>query len=364
MIEESSSRRIYGSVDSLAITHNLAVARNCAPNSKVMAVVKTNAYGHGLVPVSKLLDDSIDALAVATVDEALTLRRAQVRSPICVLSGFYSADDLERIVARDISVVVHCVQQIKAIKHSKVFNKVPIWLKVNSGMNRLGFSTNSIGSVFDELDNMDNVDLVGIMSHFACADDVNSNYTLEQTDRFINATKNIPLPRSIANSAGILKWPNSHLDWVRPGIMLYGASPIIGQNASQLGLRPALDLYSTIIAIHKIRKGERIGYGLNWTASGDTVVGIVACGYGDGYLRSASSRAQVLVNGVPANIIGTISMDTMAVDVTDHLEVKTGSAVKLVGAGIPVEDVAACANTIPYEFLCSFNPRTATIDFA
>jgi len=363
MIHESASRRVYGSVDSSALSHNFALARKCAPNSRIMSVVKTNAYGHGLIPVAKLLDDSTDAFAVATLEEAASLRLSKIRSPICVLSGFFSPDDCKTLRDYDISAVIHCMDQINLLKRSANSKPVSVWLKVNTGMNRLGFPPQSLTSVLDKLSNLNTVDIAGIMSHFACADDVNSNYTARQFEQFLRATENIPLPLSIANSAGILKWPESHLDWIRPGIMLYGVSPIEGESANQLGLRPALNLYSRLIAVNSVCKGEKVGYGLNWTAPVNTRVGIIACGYGDGYMRSASGRTQVLIDERPADIVGTISMDSMAVDLTRHPQAKAGDRVKLFGKGMPVEQIAAATNTIPYEFLCSFNPRTAAIEF-
>ena len=240
---------------------------------------------------------------------------------------------------------------------------IPVWVKINTGMNRLGFESRSTSKIFQNIDSSPILEVRGAMSHFACADDLESDFTDLQLERFKSCTQGIDADLSIANSAGILKWPNSCLNWVRPGIMLYGVSPFPGIAANELGLQPAMNLYSTIIAVNRLPSGGSLGYGLEWSSETEIRVGIVACGYGDGYSRSASPGAQVLIEGRRADVIGVVSMDTMAVDLSQHPHVGVGSSVKLFGEGLPVEEVAAAAGTIPYETLASINSRSVKLEY-
>ena len=349
--------RVSGSVSPSALIHNLTVAKEYAPNSRVMAVIKSNAYGHGLIPVANVLEGRVDAFAVATIQEALELRHTGISIPICVLSGFYSADDVAALVKHDISVTVHCDEQITTVNQSDAARPLSVWLKVNTGMNRLGFAPESIKSVFHRLESSSRVSVAGVMSHLACADDVDSRSTDLQINRFVETAGNLNTPLSLANSAGVLKWPLSHLDWIRPGIMLYGASPILDTCGTDFGLRPAMNVFATVIAVNHLAKGESVGYGLAWKSPRNTKIGIVACGYGDGYPRLVSRGAQVLAKGVRTDVIGRVSMDTLAIDLADIPQLKVGSRVQLFGEGLPVEEIAAVANTIAYDILCSINPR-------
>ena len=355
--------RVFGSVDCSAIRHNLSVVRQLAPHARIMAVVKSNAYGHGLVQVAQALNSSVEAFAVATVDEAITLREADIQGSICVLSGFSEADHVAEIRKYEICVVLYCQEQIQILKRIKLDRPIDVWLKINTGMNRLGFSVNSVQSVFHELKSSSFVSIQGVMSHFACADEIDSDFTTRQINRLKIATENIEIPLSIANSPAILKWPKSHLDWVRPGIMLYGASPFSGSTGEELGLRPAMTVYSKVVAINTLSKGESIGYGLTWQSSDSIRVGIVACGYGDGFARCVSPGTQVMINDVRAEIIGRISMDTFAVNLSDCPTAKVGTLVKLFGHELPVEELAAATGTIPYETLCSIQPRRINLRY-
>ena len=240
---------------------------------------------------------------------------------------------------------------------------IPVWVKINTGLNRLGFESRRTSKIFQHINSSPILEVRAVMSHFACADDLESDFTDHQLEQFMICTQGIDADLSIANSAGILKWPNSCLNWVRPGIMLYGVSPFPGIAASEFGLQPAMNLYSTIIAVNRLPSGGSVGYGHKWSSEAEIRVGIVACGYGDGYSRSAFQGAQVLIEGRRADVIGVVSMDTMAVDLSQHPHVGVGTSVKLFGEGLPVEEVATAAGTIPNETLTSINSRSVKLEY-
>ena len=348
--------RVYGTINKSALIHNLSIVRKKAPSSKVMAVVKSKAYGHGLLAVSKILEPNIDAFAVATVDEAVELRESGVRCPICVLSGFYNRNQVATLSALSIDVVIYCSEQLDILESELQDGHISVWIKIDTGMHRLGYTIHTSKLAIDRVKGNPNLKLIGLMSHLACADDLNSDFTQSQLTAF-KQYETFRINHSIANSAGVLAWSDSHLDWVRPGLMLYGASPIIGKTAAELELKPVMNLYSTLVAIGELRKGERIGYGQTWTSTSDRRYGIVCCGYGDGFLRSASSRANVLIDGRCAKVIGRVSMDSLAIDLSRHLHAKVGTKVKLLGDGMPVEDLAIAAKTTAYEIFTTFNSR-------
>lgn len=354
--------RLYGSISSSALRHNLSRVRVYSPESKIMGVVKANGYGHGLVRVARILQQSdIDALAVATVDEAVELRDSGITCPICVLSGFCDVEQVSVVKAKKIDCVVYCGEQIRYFGTSRPSGNVGIWIKVDTGMNRLGFPVHQLPRVLEEIKALAFLEPRGIMSHFACADELDSNYTIKQTDLFVQHTQFSNIDRSIANSAGIISWPDSHLEWVRPGIMLYGISPFPGMSAKTHDLRPVMELFSTVLAVKQLRSGQRVGYGQTWTCNEDTRIGIVGCGYGDGYFRALSSRAQVLIEGRRADVVGRVSMDSLAINLNGHRNVGVGSEVKLLGEGLSAEDLAAAAGTIPYEILTSVISRPISL---
>ncbi len=323
-----------------------------------MAVVKANGYGHGLLRIAGILGNHVDAFAVATVEEAVSLTDSDTAVPVCVLSGFHSPEHVAVFQSKPISCVIYCAEQIDLLQQAQHKGEISVWIKVDTGMHRLGFPIEELTQACATVRSIPNVRIAGVMSHFACADELVCDFTKTQLDRFNRCTGDLDIERSIANSAGIVGWPDSHLDWVRPGIMLYGASPIADQSAESLGLRPVMNLYSTVIAINQLNAGEAIGYGLTWKAARDMRVGIVGCGYGDGYFRSASSRAKVLIDGTTADVIGRVSMDMLAVDLSSHPDIRVGTRVKLFGDGLPVEQLADAVGTIPYEILTSVNARS------
>jgi alanine racemase len=353
------TRLVRAVIDTRALRSNLAVVRRQAPTARVMAVVKANAYGHGLVPTALALSDA-DAFAVARLEEGIALRSAGVRTPIVLLEGVLNAAQLLEAAQQDLELVVHNPEQVALLKAASPTHRFSVWLKVDSGMNRLGFRIEEFPAAYATLTTCSAVaSRIRVLTHLASADVRDDAATREQLEAFDNAVADFPAERSMANSAAILGWPTSHGDWVRPGLMLYGVSPIAGRTAAAFGLRPAMTLYSTVIAVRRVLVGERVGYGGNWVAQRETRLAIAAVGYGDGYPRHIGNGTPVLVNGMRAPIAGRVSMDMIGVDVTDLPPVEVGNPVILWGEGLPAELVAPCADTIPYELLCGVSQRVA-----
>jgi len=340
-----------------ALRHNLQLARRAAPASRHMAIIKANAYGHGLLPVARALSEA-DAFGVATLDEAVNLREGGVAQPVVLLEGFTSAEELHLIRAYNLQAVIHDLTQITLLERHDG-KPIRAWFKLDTGMHRLGFGPEQCTGILHRLMACENVEgPIMMMTHLCCADDRVSNVTTHQISRFQQATSICPeLQQSIANSAGILGWPQSHGDWVRPGIMLYGASPFIDSLGEQHGLQPAMTLSSHLISVKSIKRGDRVGYGGSWTAPANTTIGVVAIGYGDGYPRHARSGTPVLVNQRKTSLVGRVSMDMLTVDLSECPEAKVGDPVVLWGEGLPVETVAASAETIAYTLLCGVTQR-------
>lgn len=346
-------------VDLAALRHNLSVVRQQAPERRVMACVKADAYGHGLVRVASCLagEDGTDALAVARVAEAAELRAAGIELPIVLLEGVFDADEMARAAALELSLVVHDPSQL-AILDAHGGPAVPVWLKLDSGMNRLGFPVEEAAALHRRLGGSPAVaGTPGLMSHLSCADAVAADTTRWQLERFEEATRGLAGERSIANSAGILAWPDSHADWVRPGLMLYGVSPFDDREGAALGLAPAMRLMSSLIAVKDLGHGQAVGYGATWTAPEPMRLGIAGIGYGDGYPWRAGEDGEVAIGGRRLPLAGRVSMDMLAVDLRDHPEAAVGDEVLLWGPELPVEEVAARAGTIPYELLCGVTRR-------
>jgi len=343
-------------IDSSALRANLAAVRAIAPRSRVLAIVKANAYGHGLVPTAQALDGA-DAFGVARLDEGLALRAAGISSEIVLLEGIFDAEQLVIAADQDFEIVVHSQQQIAVLAEWRGSQRFTAWIKVDTGMNRLGFRADEFAAAYRRLSACPAVERVRLLTHLASADVVSDTTTAEQLQLFEAVTAGVDLERSIANSAGLLAWPATHADWVRPGLALYGVSPIPGRSAADFGLRPAMTLVSTVIATRRVLPGERAGYGGRWTARRVSTLAIAAAGYGDGYPRHMANGTAVLVNGERAPLAGRVSMDMIAVDVTDLPSVKVGDPVVLWGDGLPAEEVAVHAETIPYELLCGVSQR-------
>lgn len=351
-----------------ALRENLQRVRDAAPGCPVLAVIKANAYGHGLVHVARILADA-DAFAVARLDEALQLREAGIARRIVVLSGFATPAELRTAADFALDAVVHTLEQVALLEATALPAPVACWLKVDSGMGRLGISPAQLSGALERLQACCAVRSVVLMTHLACADDRSDPATEEQLRVFGEAIGDWAGDVSIANSAGILQWPEAlraspglrygGRNWVRPGIMLFGASPLRTATATTLGLRPAMSFETRLISVKPLPKGARVGYGGHWVAARDSVIGIAAAGYADGYPWHVASGTPVLVNGRVAPLVGRVSMDMVTLDLTEVPAAAVGDRVVLWGESPTVEEVAAAARTIPYTLMTGINRRVA-----
>jgi len=344
-------RPIHARIDSAALRHNLAVAKRHAPRSRVWAVVKANAYGHGLARAVRSL--TADGLGLIELEAALELRRAGERRPILLMQGFYSPQELEPIATHGLTTVVHDAEQLAMLEKARVSAKVPVYLKLNTGMNRLGFAESEVRDAIARLQRC--AGEITLMSHFADAD--GKRGVKWQVERFREMTSGLSVERSLANSAAILRYPETHADWVRPGIMLYGCSPFSDESAEKLGLKPVMTLSSELIAVRSLSAGESVGYGCTFTATAPTRIGVVACGYADGYPRHAPIGTPILVCGKRTRTVGRVAMDMLFADLSGIPEAAVGSPVTLWGDGLSADEVAASAGTVSYELLCALSPR-------
>jgi len=351
------SRPARALVDAEALRHNLRQARLRAPRSRVMAVVKANGYGHGLLWVARTLSGAADAFGVSSVEEGIQLREAGITRPVCLLEGFFTPDELPTLAEHRLEPAIHCEFQLQALVQALPVVKLTVWLKIDTGMHRLGFLPQAVPDVLKQLRSSPAVADIRVMSHFARADIRFDPDTKTQIESFQGQVRNLGLESSLANSAGILAWPQSHLDWVRPGIMLYGASPMAGESAAALDIEPVMTLETALIAVNIRRQGEAIGYGGDWRCPEDMPVGVAAIGYGDGYPRHAVPGTPVLVNGKRVPLVGRVSMDMITLDLRAQPDARVGDPVVLWGQGLPVEEVAQSAGTIAYELLCHVTER-------
>ena len=354
------NRAVHAVIDLAALRHNLKRARTANAGAKQYAVIKADGYGHGLVPVARAMTEA-DGFAVASLEEAVLLREAGITPPILLLEGFFQADELPLIQHHQLAIVVHHVAQVdalEALSASGVETPLPVWLKVDTGMHRLGFSVEETPLIWDRLSACAAVvQSPRLMTHLACADDFQHPATLEQLARFNKLLPETDAECSVANSAGILGWMGSHGDIDRPGIMLYGVSPFICETGAKRHLLPVMTLRSELIALNACREGDAVGYGATWHCPEDMPVGVVAIGYGDGYPRHAPAGTPVLVNGVEVPLIGRVSMDMICVDLRKLPNAKVGDAVVLWGEGLPAETVAVAASTIAYDLFCGVAGR-------
>ena len=340
-----------------ALRHNLRRVRQAAPGARVMAAVKANGYGHGQVRVARALVDA-DGFAVASIEEAVGLREAGITKPILLLEGIFEATELPLCSHLDLDIALHHNSQLDMLEHARLKHPVRVWLKIDTGMHRLGLTPADVPQTWRRLRECPAVvSDIHLMSHLARADERGADYTLRQLRIFNETTAGLPGERSLANSAGILGWPATHFDWVRPGLMFYGASPFVDSLAMDEGLQPAMTLATRLIAIKRLSKSEPVGYGGTWSCPEDMDVGVVAIGYGDGYPRQAPSGTPVLVNGREAALIGRVSMDMLSIDLRRHPEARVGDPVLLWGEGLPIEIIARSASTIPYTLMCGVTAR-------
>ena len=349
-------------IDLAALRHNLRRVRVAAPGRHIMAIIKADAYGHGLIRIARALGPDVDSLGVARLEEAVRLRDAGIAQSITLLEGFLEAAELAVIAQQRLDVVVHRLEQIAILEQASLKQPLGVWLKVDTGMHRLGIAPAEAKSAWQRLQSCSGIETLGLMTHLANADDRSDTFTLRQLECFNEMTAGITTARSIANSAGILGWPASHAEWVRPGVMLYGVSPFPGRHAEQEGLQPVMTLCSRLIAVNRLHKNDAVGYGGSWVCPEDMPVGVIAIGYGDGYPRHAESGTPVLVNGQRVPLIGRVSMDMITVDLRSQPQAQVGDAVVLWGKGLPVEEIARCASTIPYELLCGVARRVEFVE--
>jgi alanine racemase len=347
-------RPIRATFDLAALAHNLGVSRARAGKAHVWAVVKANAYGHGLLRAARALAVA-DGFALLDLEEAVRLRDAGVRKPILLLEGFFAAAELATAAAYSLTAVVHLREQIAMLGAARLPAQLPVYLKVNTGMNRLGIGVDEIRPSLERLAASGNVAAITLMTHFADADGPTG--VAEQLARLDSAMRGLALPRSLANSAALLRYPQTAADWVRPGIMLYGCSPFADESAQALGLAPAMTLASELIAVRQLAPGDRVGYGGTFMADRAMRIGIVACGYADGYPRHAPTGTPVLVAGRRSRTVGRVSMDMVTIDLEGIPDAGIGTPVTLWGEGLSCDEVAAAAGTVSYQLLCALAAR-------
>lgn len=345
-------------IEPSALLHNLSQIKHLAPGKKIIAMVKANAYGCGVKEVTPVLDGRIDAFGVACLEEALAIRALGVETQCILFQGVFSSDELLVAAENEFACVLHHPQQVQWLINTPLPKPLKIWVKVNTGMHRLGFKIHELQKVMKALQACFWVDKeIGLMTHLACADESHRPENQQQISLF----QEISIPgfsqRSIANSAAIISFPDSQADVVRPGIMLYGVSPFANQTARDLGLIPVMRFISAISAIHENPSLAQVGYSGTWKSDKPTRIGIVAAGYGDGYPRHISENTPVWVRGREVFIVGRVSMDMLAIDLTNHTDVEIGDPVELWGTHILVERIAKSAGTIGYELLCQISER-------
>lgn len=341
-----------------ALRHNLQQVRTLAPQSRVYAAIKADGYGHGAVQVAQALE-SADGFAVASVDEALRLRWSGVTGkPVMLLSMPLTIDILSVCGEHQLQPVVFDPAQLPMLEQYGG-PPIPLWVKLDTGMHRLGIDPAQAQAVYAKIEQNPALSLAGWFTHLGCADDVASDFSTRQIECFDAAVSDFPGLRSVANSAGVVAWPDSHKDIVRPGIMLYGGSPLRDKTAAELGLSPAMTLRAPLISVREVAAGEPVGYGATWRAPQATRIGVVAIGYGDGYPRRLSNRAKVLLHGQRLPVVGRVSMDMITIDLEKCPQAAVGDPVVLWGQGLPADEIAQAADTIAYELFCQLTSRVS-----
>ena len=348
------SRPTYAIVDTAAFVANYRYAKSLAPRARALALVKANAYGHGAVTLARALAAEADAFGVACSEEAMELRESGIDNPIVLLEGVFEPAEIANAAMHQFTLVVHSPLQLDWLLAAHPARPLDVWLKVDSGMHRLGFEPGELAEAYARLDASPNVGKIVLMSHLASADDTTSTTTTDQLARFHQAIRGIEAPVSLANSAALMAWPQTHGSWVRPGIMLYGSSPLDTPDSK---LQPVMRFESRLIAIHDLAAGESIGYGGRYTCSVPTRVGVVATGYADGYPRHAPDGTPVAVNDQRVQLIGRVSMDMLTVDLTGQPQAQVGDHVQLWGDRVSVADVARQCGTISYELFTRITRR-------
>jgi alanine racemase len=355
-------------IDLAAIQANCRLAQTLTPHSKTVAVVKADAYGHGAVEVTKVLEPQVEMFTVSCLDEALVLRENGLKKPILLLEGCFDISEIKIALDNQCELVVHSRLQLEQLLNTRLETPLNIWLKIDTGMHRLGIMPQEVESIYAKLVESSNVNNIVLMTHFAHADDVGGVHTTKQISQFetciqpIVAHANHKLELSMANSAALLAWEQTRVDWNRPGIMLYGLSPFCEPIDEAKHLIPAMNFESQVIALREVLTGESVGYGCTWTAQRTSVIATIAVGYGDGYPRTAKSGTPVLINNQRAPLAGRVSMDLISVDVTDLANVQVGDKALLWGKALSANEVASWADTIGYELVTRM-PRRVTRHF-
>ncbi len=353
------ARPLYAEISRVALRHNYQIAKQCAPTAKAFAVVKANAYGHGIDIAAKALS-AADGFATVEIESALRLRQLGVTQPILMLQGFFSPDELEVFAQHQLWTVVHNAAQIEVLARAQLARPLGVFVKMNSGMNRLGFAPQAFRAAVERLAALTQVAHITLMTHFSSADEKDG--VAVPLKCFREHCAELAYPTSLCNSAALIDYKEAHGDWVRPGIMLYGASPFAARSAQALGLQPAMRLKSEIIAVQDLKPGDAVGYGATFRADRPRRVGIVACGYADGYPRIARSGTPIAVEGVRTRTLGRVSMDMLCAEITNIPSAAVGSPVELWGALIPIDEVAQGAGTVGYELMCTVAPRVLLVE--
>lgn len=349
---------VVAEISRQALRHNLDRVKALAPNSKVMAMLKANAYGHDAVEVAKTLTNA-DAIGVARINEAVTLYEAGIKTPIVLMEGCFNQAELLKAVECKFEVVVQNPLQLKHLLTLKADNSsVKVWLKLETGMHRVGVSADKVNDMVEALQTCPHVaEELTLVSHFACADEPEVEQNQIQLAKFNSITNGMQVQRSAANSAAILAIPESHFDWVRPGLMVYGSSPLADKSPQECGLIPAMRMTTQVIAVNEINAGDYVGYGATWQARKNTRIAVIAMGYGDGYPRHAKNGTPILINGKRYPMAGRVSMDMLTVDIGLEDKIEIGDIVELWGPNLSAEEVADCAGTISYEMFCNLANR-------
>jgi len=339
-------------IDLDALRHNYRLARRLG-GGRALAVVKADAYGHGAVRCAAALEPEADGFAVACIEEALALREAGITAPILLLEGFFDAAELPLILQHRLWTVVHAPWQVEILERTPLPGRLQVWLKLDSGMHRVGIDADAYAATWHRLQALPHVQLAVKMSHFARADELDCARTSEQLETFTRATAGLPGDTSLCNSPALLGWPAARADWARPGLMLYGVSPFAGPHELAAQLRPVMTLESKVIAVRELPAGEPVGYGARFVTAAPTRVGVVAMGYADGYPQFAVNGTPVAIDGRPGRLVGRVSMDMLTVDLGDQPQAGVGSTVQLWGDQVPAAQVVAHSQTSAYRLLCA-----------
>ncbi|CRK85750.1 Alanine racemase, biosynthetic [Candidatus Providencia siddallii] len=350
-------------INRTALLNNLKLIKKIAANSRILAIVKSNAYGHGLIEVSKIIQKSVEAFGVARLNEALLIRNSGIIKPIILLEGFFKKDDLSIIIENKIDIIVHCIEQLEILENFEFSKPLKVWMKLDIGMHRIGVQPKDAEQFYLRLQKCKNILLpINIISHFSISNIPHLHVTKKQINIYKNFISNKIGEKSISASAGILFWPEAHYDWIRPGIIMYGVSPQNNKKGSDFNLQPVMTFKTILIAIRKHFANEYAGYGKFWKSNKNTYLGVIAVGYGDGYLSNIPIKTPVLINGRRVPIVGKISMDMTIIDLGINSYDKVGDEVTLWGENFPIEEVASLSNISSYELLTKLTSRV-TIEY-